>query len=35
MTAPAILLVIVGVWLVLQTVVGDLPRRLLSWAGAK
>lgn len=25
------LLVIVGVWLLLQTIVGDLPGRLLSW----
>lgn len=28
-----LLLVIVGLWLVMQVVVGDLPGRLLSWSG--
>jgi hypothetical protein len=31
--ASGTLLLIVGVWLLLQTVAGDLPRRLLSLAG--
>jgi uncharacterized membrane protein YgcG len=31
--ASSILLVVVGLWLLLQTIVGDLPRRLLSWRG--
>jgi hypothetical protein len=30
--ASAALLIIAGVWLLLQTVAGDLPGRLLSWA---
>jgi len=28
--APGLLMLIAGVWLLLQTVAGDLPRRLLS-----
>lgn len=28
----AILLVVLGVWLLLNVVAGDLPGRLLSWA---
>jgi hypothetical protein len=31
--SASILLVLVGLWLLLQTVVGDLPGRLLSWRG--
>jgi hypothetical protein len=31
--AGGILLVILGVWLLLQTLIGGLPSRLLSWAG--
>lgn len=31
--ASGTLLVLVGVWLLLQTLAGDLPRRLLSLAG--
>lgn len=27
-----VLLILVGIWLLLQTVAGDLPGRLLSWA---
>lgn len=29
--AVTVLLIVVGVWLLLQTLVGDLPRRILSW----
>lgn len=32
--ASGLLLVLLGVWLLLQTVAGDLPRRLLSLTGA-
>lgn len=32
MNWTAILLVIIGVWLAIHTVAGDLPGRLLSWA---
>lgn len=32
-TASGIALVLVGVWLVAQTIVGDLPARLLAWRG--
>lgn len=32
--ASAILLVIAGVWLLLQTLVGDLPGRIVSWKPA-
>ena len=28
----AVLLVVVGVWLVIHTIAGDLPGRVLSWA---
>lgn len=31
--ASGTLLVVVGVWLLLQTIAGDLPRRLLTLAG--
>ena len=34
MIASGILLTLVGVWLLLQTLVGGLPKRLLSFAGA-
>lgn len=30
--APALLMIIAGIWLTLQTLAGDLPRRLLSLA---
>lgn len=26
-----VLLLLAGLWLLLQTIVGDLPRRILSW----
>jgi hypothetical protein len=29
--AAAVLLVVAGVWILLQTVAGDLPRRIASW----
>jgi hypothetical protein len=29
----AVLLVVLGVWLLLQTLAGDLPGRILSWRG--
>lgn len=29
--AGPVLLVLAGVWLLLQTMVGDLPRRITSW----
>lgn len=32
--AAGILLIVVGLWLVLQTVAADLPGRLLALAGA-
>jgi hypothetical protein len=28
-----LLLLLIGIWLVMQTVIGDLPGRLLSWTG--
>lgn len=31
MVASSLLLVILGVWLVLQSIAGNLPRRILSW----
>lgn len=31
--SSAVLLVVIGLWLLLQTIVGDLPGRLLSWRG--
>ncbi len=34
MIASGVLLIVAGLWLLLQTMVGDLPGRLLSWAGA-
>ena len=34
MIASGVLLVLVGVWLLLQTLVGNLPGRILSWAKA-
>jgi hypothetical protein len=30
--ASGVLLVILGVWLLLQTLVGGLPGRIMSWA---
>ncbi len=33
--ASGVLMIIVGVWIVLQTLVGDLPGRILSWAGIR
>lgn len=30
--ASGVLLIIVGVWLLLQTLVGDLPGKITSWA---
>lgn len=33
--ASGLFLLVAGLWLVLQTVVGDLPARLLSWAKAQ
>ncbi len=30
--ASGLLLSLLGFWLLMQTVIGDLPRRLLSWA---
>ena len=32
MIASGILLLLLGVWLLLQTLVGNLPNRILSWA---
>jgi hypothetical protein len=32
--AGSVLLILAGVWLLLQTLAGDLPRRLLSFSGA-
>ena len=29
--AAGLLLLLVGLWLLLQTLVGDLPRRVMSW----
>ena len=31
--AAGVLLILAGIWVILQTLVGDLPRRLLSHAG--
>lgn len=31
MIASGILLLVFGVWLLLQTLVGGLPRRIVSW----
>jgi hypothetical protein len=31
--AGAVLLLLAGVWLLLQTLAGDLPRRVMSWGG--
>lgn len=31
MIASGVLLIVLGVWLVLQALVGDLPGRILSW----
>lgn len=33
MVASGAVLVLLGVWLLLQTLVGDLPGRILSYAG--
>lgn len=35
MIAQGILLILFGIWLVVNTVAGGLPRRVLSWAGNK
>lgn len=35
MRPSAILLVLFGVWLLLQTIGGDLPGRITSWAAAR
>jgi len=32
--ASGVLLVIIGLWVLMQTLVGDLPRRILSWSGS-
>jgi hypothetical protein len=32
MIASGVLLVAAGVWLLLQTLVGNLPQRIVSWA---
>ena len=32
--AQGLLLVVVGLWLLFQTLVGDLPKRILSYKGA-
>jgi hypothetical protein len=32
--AGGALLVLIGVWLIAQTLVGDLPRRVISYAAA-
>lgn len=32
--ASGALLILVGVWLLVQAAIGDLPGRLLSWGGA-
>lgn len=34
MVASGVLLVVIGLWLLMQTLVGDLPRRILSWSGS-
>lgn len=31
--AAGVLLVVLGFWLLMQTLVGDLPGRIVSWAG--
>lgn len=32
MIASGVLLVLVGIWLLFQTLVGALPNRIMSWA---
>jgi hypothetical protein len=31
MTASGVLLLVLGIWLLLQTLVGGLPGRIISW----
>lgn len=31
--AAGVLLILAGLWVILQTLAGDLPRRIVSWSG--
>jgi hypothetical protein len=33
MIASGLVLLVLGIWLLLQTLVGGLPARIVSWAG--